>query len=191
MELLRWFRFLRAVGIRWDKATRVEARDFCRWVQVATGRCGRTGGIRGGGHRWFAVPRRGSGPANAVTGKAGPGPGYAAGTVVHSERVLRGFYDFHLEAGSGPMVNPFPLAGPRGRRGPTTRWGRPRGGAAAVSAQGGPARSPAIPDERFDELFARLGSYRDRALVAFWVSTGARAAELLGATCGDVDPGNS
>ena len=38
-------------------------------------------------------------------------------------------------------------------------------------------------------MFARLGSHRDRALVAFWVSTGARASELLGATAGDVDPG--
>ena len=37
-----------------------------------------------------------------------------------------------------------------------------------------------IPDGRFDELFAALGSHRDRALVAFWVSTGARASELLG-----------
>ena len=52
------------------------------------------------------------------------------------------------------------------------------------------ARAPrAIPDDQFDRLFARLGSHRDRALVAFWVSTGARAAELLGATAGDVDPG--
>jgi site-specific recombinase XerD len=38
-------------------------------------------------------------------------------------------------------------------------------------------------------LFAQLGSRRDRALVAFWVSTGARASELLGATVADVDPG--
>jgi site-specific recombinase XerD len=38
-------------------------------------------------------------------------------------------------------------------------------------------------------LFARLGSHRDRALVAFWVSTGARASELLGATAADSDPG--
>jgi site-specific recombinase XerD len=46
-----------------------------------------------------------------------------------------------------------------------------------------------IPDERFDALFAQLGSHRDRALVALWVSTGARASELLGVTAGDVDPG--
>ena len=46
-----------------------------------------------------------------------------------------------------------------------------------------------IPDGLFNELFARLGSHRDRALVAFWVSTGARAAELLGAAQEDADPG--
>ncbi len=38
-------------------------------------------------------------------------------------------------------------------------------------------------------MFARLGSHRDRALVAFWVSTGARASELLGAAAADADPG--
>ena len=35
MDLLRWFRFLWAVGIGWDRATRVEARDFCSWLQVS------------------------------------------------------------------------------------------------------------------------------------------------------------
>ena len=53
-----------------------------------------------------------------------------------------------------------------------------------------PRRIPRrIPDERFSQLFAELGSNRDRALVALWVSTGARASELLGTSCGDVDPG--
>ena len=35
MDLLRWFRFLWAAGIVWDRASRVEARDFARWLQVA------------------------------------------------------------------------------------------------------------------------------------------------------------
>ena len=35
MDLLRWFRFLWAAGIGWDQATRAEARDFCRWIQLA------------------------------------------------------------------------------------------------------------------------------------------------------------
>lgn len=51
-------------------------------------------------------------------------------------------------------------------------------------------RAPkAIPDEQLDRLFAALSSHRDRALVAFWVSTGARASELIGATVADADPG--
>jgi integrase len=53
-----------------------------------------------------------------------------------------------------------------------------------------PSRIPRdIPDEEFNEIFAALGSHRDRALVAFYVSTGARASELLSATRGGVDPG--
>src|ERR1017187_6319907 len=35
MDLLRWFRFLWAVEVPWDRAARAEARDFCRWLQVA------------------------------------------------------------------------------------------------------------------------------------------------------------
>ena len=113
--------------------------------------------------------------------------------MAHCESVLRAFYDFHLEAGTGPMVNPFPLA--RGRRRPgrmrtTTRWSRSPGSARGRYRPRSPQRVPRqIPDERFDQLFAALGSHRDRALVAFWVSTGARASELLGATAGDADPG--
>ena len=53
-----------------------------------------------------------------------------------------------------------------------------------------PQRVPKqIPDAVFNELFAGLGSNRDRALVAFWVSTGARASELLGVTRSGTDPG--
>ena len=35
MDLLRWFRFVSAAGVAWDRATRIEARDSCRWLQVA------------------------------------------------------------------------------------------------------------------------------------------------------------
>jgi hypothetical protein len=45
-----------------------------------------------------------------------------------------------------------------------------------------------IPDELFDRVFAQLRWDRDRALVAFWVSSGARAGELLGVAVGDADP---
>ena len=43
--LLRWFRFLWAVSVPWDQATRSEARDFCRWLQLADKPAARIGGI--------------------------------------------------------------------------------------------------------------------------------------------------
>ena len=97
LDLLRWFRFLWAVEVPWVQATRCEARDFCRWLALVD------------------KPRRGAGPwraggtTNPVTGKRSPGGKYAVSTLAHSETVLRGFYAFHLEAGSGPIMNPFPL----------------------------------------------------------------------------------
>ena len=55
---------------------------------------------------------------------------------------------------------------------------------------GVPGRVPrSIPDGEFNEIFAGLPSHRDRALVAFYVSTGARASELLSAPLAGIDPG--
>ena len=181
LDLLRWFRFLRAVEVPWGQATRCEARDFCRWLALAD------------------KPRRGSAPqlpagvSNAVTGKRSPGRKYATSTLAHSETVLRSFYAFHCEVGSGPIMNPFPLvrerAGSRAHahHNPVEAFAKERSGRYRPRvAERVPRR---IPDERFNQDFAQLRSDRDRALVAFWVSTGARAAELLGARGGDVDPG--
>ena len=198
MDLLRWFRFCWAIGVPWDQATRSEARDFCRWIQIAA----KPGGLRRRTERGGsageaaadiapAAPKRRA--ANPVTGKPGPGGRYAASTAAHCESVLRQFYDFHLEAGSGPMVNPFPLD--RQRRG--GRAGAHHNPMAAHRDERSGLFRPrlahriprSIPDERFSELFAQLASHRDRALVALWVSTGARAAELLGTTAGDADAG--
>jgi site-specific recombinase XerC len=195
MVLLRWFRFLWAIEVSWDQATRVEARDFSRWVQVA--------GKPAWPHwrrRGEQVPGVGSVPArapstpNPVTGKAPPGMQYASTTVAHGETVLRSFYQFHLDNGSGPMVNPFPLSRDRRRSGrghahhnPMEPFGNERGGLYRPKVLQRVPRQ--IPDEKFNALFAALGSHRDRALVALWVSSGARAAELLGVTCGDIDPG--
>jgi integrase len=196
--LLRWFRFLWAIEVPWDQATRAEARDFCCWIQltVKPGHAGRRDEAGDAGRAARTATGLGGGLAgvpNPVTGKAPPGRGYAPATVTHSESVLRGFYDFHCDAGSGPVINPFPLTrGRRGRRahahhnpmephrGERSGLYRPR------LARQAPHH---IPEEKFNQLFAALGSHRDRALVAFWVSTGARASELLAATCRDADPG--
>ena len=133
---------------------------------------------------------RGSRDGAAAAGGPAWGGRYAAATVAHSETVLRRFYAFHLEAGSGPMVNPFPSA--RGRRAqahhnPMEPFRDERAGLFRPKV---PVRVPRqIPDEVFNELFAKLRSDRDRALVAFWISAGARASELLGVLCGGADPG--
>lgn len=53
-----------------------------------------------------------------------------------------------------------------------------------------PKRVPrSVPDEEFNETFARLPSHRDRALIASYVSTGARASELLSTSQVGADPG--
>jgi integrase len=186
MVLPRWFRFLWAVGVPWDQATRVEARDFIRWVQVAgkpERRHWRKGEDSAAGRPGIPVPNR-------VTGKLPPGPQYATATVAHGETVARTFYDFHLQAGTGPLVNPFPLARAgraHAHHNPMDRFGGQRSGLFRPRvAQRIPRQ---IPDSKFDELFAALGSHRDRALLAFWISTGARAAELLGVLAGGIDPG--
>ncbi len=179
MDLLRWFRFLWAgTGVAWDQATRVEARDFCRWLQV-TGKQPRP--------HW----RTGDQAGALVAVPAGEA--YAPSVRAHSETVLRAFYDFHLDVGSGPVINPFPLD--RSRRGgrahahhnPMEPYRNERSGLYRPRV---PDRIPrSIPDSEFNEIFAGLPSHRDRALVAFYVSTGARASELLSATLAGVDPG--
>ena len=178
LDLLRWFRFLWAAGVAWDRVTRAEARDFCRWMVVA-GRPVRP--------HWR---ERRLGPD--VPGLAS-GQAYAPSVRAHCETVLRGFYDFHVEAGTGPLVNPFPLDRSRGagralaHHHPMEPFRRERSGLYRPVV---PSRIPrSIPEEEFNEIFAALGSHRDRALVAFYVSTGARASELLPATRGGVDPG--
>jgi site-specific recombinase XerD len=176
-DLLRWFRFVWAIQVPWARVTRAEARDFCRWMLVA--------GKPVHPH-W-----RKSAPASVVSTTSGKP--YEPSVRAHCETVLRGFYDFHLQAGSGPIVNPFPLD--RTRRGgrahahhnPMEPFGNQRAGLYRPKV---PSRVPrSIPDEEFNEIFAKLASHRDRALVAFYVSAGARASELLSATLAGVDPG--
>lgn len=182
LALLRWFRFLRAAGTAWERAGPAEARDFMLWLEVA---------------RKPERPRSPGSPppgsVNPVTRKPYPGLHYAVRTRRHNRAVVREFYEFHREAGTGPLVNPMPAR--RGRVG-----GRPdahhnplepfeRGRRAAFQPRL-PRQEPRyLPDAAFDELFAALGCNRDRAIVAFYVSTGARASELLGVTCGRVDVG--
>ena len=188
MDLLRWWRFLHAVDVGWDRATRVEARDFSCWIQL-TVKQRRLATQSDTG--WSSVV---SGAPNSVTGKAAPSDGYAPATVAHSETVLARLLRF--SPGCRHRPDPEPVSA---RSVPSVRTRarapQPDGRVAARERVGRyrpkvPNRIPrAIPDERFNELFAALPSNRDRALVAFWISTGVRASELLGTRQCDVDPG--
>ena len=142
-----------------------------------------------------SLPGRGAGlrvvDANGRPG--GQAGGYAPATINHGLAVVKMFYVDRAAAGEGPVENPIPDAAHRlGRR--VQAHHNPMQpftpGRRAPLRQRLPQRLPrSLPDGLFDALFATLGSDRDRALLAFYVSTGARASELLGVTCALVDPG--
>lgn len=180
--LYRWWRFLHAVGVEWDKATSGEVRDFVLWLGQAT--------------KPVSATRTASaatvGQVNPVTRKAYPTDGYQPRTIRHSNAVLRGFYEFWIERGAGPLVNPVPRERSGGGRAhahhnplePFAAEGRLR-----YNPKAPKSRPRAMPDERWIDLFAAMRSNRDRAILALAVSTGARAGELLGLCAVDVDWG--
>lgn len=97
MDLLRWFRFLWAVEVGWDRASRAEARDFMRWMSLS------------------GIPSRPHWRSPGVDAPSMPVASYSVATRAHCETVLRNFYSFHVDVGAGPLLNPFPLD--RARRG--------------------------------------------------------------------------
>jgi integrase len=183
-ELLAWFRFLWAVDVPWDRASRVEARDFALWLKTV---------------EKPARQRRPDAPAagavNSVTGKASPGGNYAVRTRRHARAVIHAFYEYYREMYGRPLVNPFPRA-KGGADEPVNAHHNPmrpflRPSRRAPYQPKEPRRvARGIPDAAFNELFAALPSHRDRALIAFYISAGARASELLGVTRNRVNPGD-
>ncbi|MGW5122016.1 tyrosine-type recombinase/integrase [Streptomyces noursei] len=177
--LLRWFRLLWLLGVAWEKATESEVAVLAGWLRTASNpQRQRT---RPGGD----VP----GSVNLRTGKPTLRSGYAPRTINHALSVISGFYGFHAHQGNGPVVNPVPVS-PQRRRAlahrsplePRAVFGRAR---LRQKVSDRPPRS--IPDRLWDELFDRMGCERDRALLEFYVSSGARAVELLGVGANDID----
>lgn len=170
MSLLRYLRFLWAIEVPWEKATARDARDFVLWARQARRFSGKKQGAN-----------RGEKPENR----------YSPSTINHTTTVAREFYSFQMQTGAGPILNPF-SQGTGGRR---NAHHDPEDGFVA-SARGRlrqkePGRVPrAIPDAQFDGFFRGLRSSRDRALVAFYVSSGVRASELLGLTGDRVNYGD-
>jgi integrase/recombinase XerD len=180
--LLRWWRWLQAVGVEWDKATPAEARDLVLWLRQASKprRAARTASART------------AGTVNPVTRKRHLSDGYEPRTIRHSNAVVRSFYEFWIEAGDGPLINPVRLVRRAGRphahHNPMEPF-RPEGRIRYNPKV--PKRRPReMPEERWRDLFAGLRSNRDRAILALAVSNGARASEILGIRAADIDWGN-
>ncbi|MEU0119081.1 tyrosine-type recombinase/integrase [Streptomyces bobili] len=178
-DLLRWFRFLWLLNVTWDKATEGEVAVIVGWLRTAPNPQRR--------RTRPEAPQPGS--VNPRTGKRYLKAGYAPTTINHALTVVASFYDFHRDLGNGPLMNPVPVSEAR------RRALAHRSPAEAVPAfrrsrlrQRVPATEPrAIPDAMWDEFFAAMNHDRDRAAVLLYVSSGARASELLGVTPADVD----
>jgi integrase len=178
-DLLRWHRLLWMLETPWEKATEAEVAVLVGWLRQA----------RNPQRRRRSPDSSPPGAMNLKTGKPSLRAGYAPRTINHALTVIAGYYSFRLRFGAGPVVNPVPVSAERRRAlahrsplepVPVFRRARLR--------QKVPMQAPrAIPDHRWDELFAEMGCDRDRALLEFYVSSGARASELLGVGLEDID----
>lgn len=181
-DLLRWWRWLLLTNVHWDEVTSADVREYVLWLQQAIK-------VRGAARTGSA---RTAGTINPITRKSYLDDRYKPRTTRHSNAVLRSFYEFWIERGARPLVNPIPLQRSRGRRPnehhnplePFRSEGR-----LLYNPKIPKTRPRALPDERWLELFAALRSNRDRAVLALAVSTAARAAELLGVRGVDLDWG--
>lgn len=177
--LLRWFRLLWLLGVPWEKATESETAILVGWLRAAGNpqRLRQVGGA--------SVP----GSVNLRTGKKLLSAGYSPRTINHALSVVSGFYAFHGQRGEGPVTNPVPVSPQRrlvlAHRSPLES--RPSFGRARLRQKVTDRPPRSIPDRLWDELFAQMGCDRDRALLECYVSSGARAVELLGVCIADVD----
>ncbi|MEU7863924.1 site-specific integrase [Nonomuraea sp. NPDC049141] len=168
-DLLRWWRLLDVLGVGWAQATSAEVTVLVGWLRTARNpQRRRTSKLR-------------PGTVNLRTGKAALPGGYAASTINHTLSVLSGFYAFHAHYGRGPASNPVPDQ--QGRRALLAHRNplephrlAPRARLRQKVVEQAPR---SIPDPLWAELFEAMTCDRDRALLAFYVSGGARASELL------------
>lgn len=179
-DLLRWFRFLYGRFVPWERADRLDVRALVEHMRATP--------------TANAIRRRNEGPAitNVVTQKRGPGATFSANSINHQLTVLSSFYDFALEMNLGPLMNPVPRQrgfGPRAyaHHNPMEQFRPPRRGTYRQRVPKPAWRG--IPDRAVASIFDSLNNHRDRALMSFWLSSGARAEELLGLRHGDYDFG--
>ncbi|MGH3533335.1 MAG: hypothetical protein ACRDQG_01280 [Pseudonocardiaceae bacterium] len=163
-DLMRWWRFLLVINVEWSRATSAEVRDFVLWLRYAAKQGRRTASAAT------------AGTINPVTRKKHLDDRYEVRTLRHSNAVLRAFYEYWIELGHPPLINPVPLDRRRGRRpgahhNPMEPWRQE--GRLRYNPKVPKCRPRAMPDERWNDLFGAMRSNRDRAILALAVSTAA------------------
>lgn len=178
-DLLRWFRVLWALRVPWDRATSADTAALVGYLRNSSNPQRQR-------HR-SASPEPGT--VNPNTGKPYPGHGYSARTINHNLSVVSEFYKYHAYFGIGPVINPVPDS-------PDRRNGLQINSSEASAAhfsrgrlrQRETRRLPTVlSDQQWRELLESMTCDRDRALMLFYWTSGARASEILGLKMGDVD----
>ncbi|TAL42283.1 MAG: hypothetical protein EPN91_08890 [Salinibacterium sp.] len=176
-DLLRWFRFIWQSSTPWDRVGRDEVRDFVIWMRGATR----------GEHRGNSL-----GAARTSVSVSSAQTGFAPNTINHNLSVVSGFYEFHRQNLTGPLRNPVPAqtsmsSRPGARRAPDEAlvYG-PRADFRQRVPKGNPR---SLPDSEYERLFASLTCDRDRAIIAFYVSSAVRPSELVSLTADRVSIG--
>src|SRR3546814_8310151 len=103
MDLLRWWRFLHAVDVAWDRTDRVDARDFSCWIQLTAK--ARQGSVVPASAEAAATA---AASPNPVPGTQALGAGYSPATVRHRQPGLRDLYDLNRDSWRGPPLQPLP-----------------------------------------------------------------------------------
>ncbi|WP_307618717.1 site-specific integrase [Streptomyces sp. V3I7] len=176
--MLRWFRLLWLLDVAWERATEAEAAVLTGWLRTAPNPQRR--------RRNPQSPPPGT--VNPRTGKPYLSPGYAPTTINHALSVVSGFYTFHAHYGRGPVVNPVPVS-PQRRRALShlsPLETKPVLGRSRLRQKVAHRPPRSIPDLLWNELFTAMGCERDRALLDCYVTSGARAEELLGVGTNDI-----
>lgn len=178
-DLLRWFRLLWMLEVSWNRATEAEVALLVGWLRNAPNPQRR--------RRRAGAPAAGT--VNARTGKRLLKAGYAPRTINHCLSVIWGLYAYHGSFGRGPVLNPVPESAQRRQalRHLSPSEPKPVVRRARLRQQVPATASRSIPDNRWEELFDAMRNDRDRALLLFYVSSAARANELLGIGSHDID----
>jgi len=187
LDLLRWCRFLDAINVSLERASRTEVRDLVRWLRQAPNPQ-RERGVK---------PSVGApGSRNVRTGKPYLPLGYSRTTINRQLSALRTLYDF-LADEHVVLVNPVPQGqrlfrssettsrGANAHRSPMERRSTAR--RAPLRQRTGKPRIRGLAPRHEDEVFDSTTCPRDWAILFLALWSGPRACEILSLEPGGLD----